>query len=206
MYPFFESMALIDGSIQRIAFHQNRINRTFAKYYPTINPIELRSILIPDEFNFNQLQKLKLNYNSINYEINFSHYNPIQFDKFYFINDDQINYDFKYTDRNQLDYWRQQIEPHAQFIIIKNNLLTDSHFSNLVFTNGKHWITPKTPLHPGTMRAHLIDKHKIIQSYVSISTLHLFTHFKLINALNTLESAYLYPIELLIEPYVSYLK
>ena len=67
MYPFFESMALIDGSIQRIAFHQNRINRTFAKYYPSTKPIELRSILIPDEFNFDQLQKLKLNYNSNNY-------------------------------------------------------------------------------------------------------------------------------------------
>ena len=46
-------------------------------------------------------------------------------------------------------------------IIVRNGLITDSSYANLIFFDGREWITPKVPLLEGTCRARLLASGKI---------------------------------------------
>ena len=45
MFRFFESIALIDGIPRNLDYHQDRVDRTFANYYPSHVPINLYKIV-----------------------------------------------------------------------------------------------------------------------------------------------------------------
>jgi 4-amino-4-deoxychorismate lyase len=67
----------------------------------------------------------------------------------------------------------------------------------VVFTDGRQWFTPDTPLLPGTMRERLLGDGTIKAERITADTLDRFTHFRLINAMLGFDSPLL-PIDNLI--------
>ena len=62
MFPFFESMALIEGKIRNLNLHQIRINQTFAYFYPEYKAHELLNLKL-DNITFQYpFSKLKFSY------------------------------------------------------------------------------------------------------------------------------------------------
>ena len=104
-----------------------------------------------------------------------------------------LQYNFKFTDRTILQHFQSYYLNH-EVIFTKNHFITDSAIANIVFYTGKHWHTPIHPLLEGTQRNYLL-KNKIIQAYpIHLDNLEQYTHFKLINAMNSFESSRIYPI------------
>jgi 4-amino-4-deoxychorismate lyase len=68
-------------------------------------------------------------------------------------------------------------------IIVKNGLVTDASYANLLFWDGKNWFTPEQPLLKGTQREFLIKNELIKQSTISITDLRKFEKVKLINSM-----------------------
>ena len=79
-------------------------------------------------------------------------------------------------------------------IIVRNGLITDSSYANLIFFDGREWITPKVPLLEGTCRARLLASGKIKTGNIGIKELSAFKGFKLINAMRGMNQK-LIPIE-----------
>lgn len=91
-------------------------------------------------------------------------------------------YDHKYLDRSSLISLIDKTIAD-DILIIRNGCITDTSFTNIIFSDGHRWLTPDTPLLPGTMRELLIRQGLIKTSRIKLNDIHNFTHFRLINSM-----------------------
>ena len=73
------------------------------------------------------------------------------------VEDNNIDYTYKSTDRSALNALVAQKGDCDEIIIVKNGLITDTSFTNLALFDGNNWLTPKHPLLHGTKRAQLLE-------------------------------------------------
>ena len=66
---------------------------------------------------------------------------------------------------------------------MKNELLTDTSFTNVAVFDGERWLTPKHPLLLGTKRASLLERQVIKEADISVETLMKAQKVSLINAM-----------------------
>ena len=104
--------------------------------------------------------------------------------------DDQIEYNHKYLDRNQLDHLYRQRGDCDDILIVKNGLITDTLFANTVFYDGEDWLTPAKPLLKGTQRARLLEKGIIETADIRAEALKSFEKVRLINAMIRFEDEF----------------
>lgn len=197
MFPFFESIAILDGNARNLFYHQDRVNRTFKKFYPQSEPHHLEYLLHKTSLIDAPIVKIKFSYREDGYKIHQLPYSARIFKRFYLVTDNQIEYAYKYSDRKFLERHTGRLTPDEQILLIREGLITDSSFSNVIFYDGYRWLTPAKPLLEGTMRASLIADWKIHEEELIPGQLHLFKSFKLINAMLTLEESPEYPIDLI---------
>ena len=81
-----------------------------------------------------------------------------------------------------------------EIIIVKNNHLTDTSYSNVLFKKGKEWFTPKTYLLNGVQRQNLLKNKKIKEAEITLQNLKEYSHFQIINAMNDFDDMFVYPI------------
>jgi len=72
---------------------------------------------------------------------------------------------------------------------LPSDLRSDSFSSNIIFYNGKEWVTPDTPLLKGTQRQYLIDKGFIKEERITDKDILKYSKLKLINAMLDFERA-----------------
>ncbi|WP_291490151.1 aminotransferase class IV family protein [Desulfurella sp.] len=184
MFPLFETIKILDGKIYNLSFHQKRLEFSFETYFYKKATFLLSDIIsIPNEFS-KGLVKLRFLYSEKNYKVEFFHYRPRKISTLKVVENNEINYSLKFTNRSQINDLLRQQGFCDDILIIKNGFITDTSIANIVFYNGKEWITPTTPLLMGTCRAKLLKENKIKEEVIKITDLHKFKAFCLINALN----------------------
>ena len=72
---------------------------------------------------------------------------------------------------------------------MKNGLITDTSYANIVFWDGQNWLTPSTPLLAGTKRARLLHESKIKEAEIRVDDLIKYEKARIINALNDLDDS-----------------
>ena len=80
-----------------------------------------------------------------------------------------------------------QVKPSEEIVIVQQNHLTDTSYTNIALFDGELWITPSTPLLNGTRRKQLLNAGKIIEREVLVTDLNSFQSISLINAMIDLE-------------------
>ena len=108
---------------------------------------------------------------------------------------DEIDYRYKYADRSKLQSLYLQRGDCDDILIVKKGRLSDSFYANVIFRKGNDWITPDTPLLPGTMRASLLNRGLIREESLKPDDLSLFQGIKLINALHDIHNTIELPME-----------
>ncbi|MCB4236076.1 aminotransferase class IV [Kaistella anthropi] len=103
------------------------------------------------------------------------------------------DYSFKFEDRKEFEKMINKAKA-SEIIIVKNNHITDTSFSNLLFLKGKEWFTPTTYLLNGVQRTHLLKNKKIIEAEITLQNITEYSHFQLINAMNDFDDMFIYPI------------
>lgn len=106
--------------------------------------------------------------------------------------DNEIQYAYKFENRDHLNALKKKTSTGGDIIIVKNQLITDAYFSNLVFFDGEQWVSPARPLLAGVMREFLIDQKTIRTSHIPYDDLSLYQVFKKVNAMNPFEVAPIY--------------
>lgn len=99
------------------------------------------------------------------------------------VEDNEIDYSFKSTDRACLNSLAAQKGDCDEVLIVKNGLLTDTSFTNIAVFDGERWLTPKHPLLLGTKRASLLERQVIREADISVETLMKAQKVSLINAM-----------------------
>jgi 4-amino-4-deoxychorismate lyase len=71
----------------------------------------------------------------------------------------------------------------SDILLVKNDLITDTSFSNIILWDGNAWYTPSVPLLKGTKREFYLDKKIIHLRDIRLNELHYFKKIRLINAM-----------------------
>ncbi len=197
MSRFIESIKVEDQKIFLQELHQKRMNDTFSNF-GKVCKIDIHSLFLNLEHEEDGLYKFRIEYDlENNFKTQIIPYAISELDDFELVIDNEIDYSFKSADRTQLQKLKDK--SHAEeVIIVKNNQITDTSYSNLLFLKDKTWFTPKSYLLNGVMRQNLLQSKEIKEAEITLENIKDFTHFQLINALNDFDDMFIYPIEKII--------
>ena len=193
MSQFIESIKVEDRKIFLLDYHQKRVDATFAHFGKegSINLSEIFRNLDHDE---DGLYKLRISYDlNKNFRTQLIPYAISEINNFQLVVNNVYDNSFKFEDRKELEKMLQQARS-GEIIIVKNNHITDTSFSNILFKKGKDWFTPSTYLLNGVQRQHLLQEQKIKEAEITMQNVSEYSHFQLINAMNDFDDMFIYPI------------
>ncbi len=195
MCQLLETIKCKNGKLFNLEFHQNRFETTRKNLFSCSDKINLsKAIQVPKEFQIG-LFRCRIIYSETINKIEFV---PHQFRKIKslkLIEENEIDYRFKYSDRKKLNSIFEKRGDCDDIIIIKNGFVTDSLTANIIFFDGKKWWTPDTPLLLGTQRAKLIHENKIKVCRITPATISKYKKVGLINAMWNFENMPVISIE-----------
>ena len=184
MSRFIESIKILDGRIVNLENHAARFNNTRLNFFPVMQELELGLwIHVPEECR-KGLFKCRVTYGEEIEKIEFIPYDKPVVRSLKIVYDDDIEYSFKYENRYALDHLLEKKGNHDDIIIVKNNLVTDTSYCNIIMLKGGKWYTPKHPLLKGTKRQELLSLGKIEERVIHADDLTDFELIGLINSMN----------------------
>jgi 4-amino-4-deoxychorismate lyase len=188
MYQLLETIKLQDGVLMNISMHNERLNHSRAILFGTKNTISLENLINNPDLNKSGIFKCRVIYSQNIESIEFSPYLIKQIKTLKLVYDNNIIYNHKYLDRSCFENHLQQIS-EDDMLIVKNGLITDASFANIVFFDGINWFTPSLPLLEGTKRKDLLANKLIMEEDIKPNDLKQFKKARLINAMLDLESS-----------------
>ncbi|MCK0203613.1 aminotransferase class IV [Ornithobacterium rhinotracheale] len=178
---FLESIKIENHKIYHLAEHQKRVNQTFEKFPPKAEVLDLEQIFSQQVIPKEGLFKARIVYSDQGYSLEISPYTPKKITSLKVVTKNDISYDFKFLNRDALNGLNDK--PEQEVIIVKNDQITDSSYANLVFYDGKKWVTPKTYLLNGTCRQRLLKEGKITEEKIEKKDIQKYQKIGFINAM-----------------------
>jgi len=182
-----ETIKCKDGKLYNLEFHQARFDMARKDYFSCSNKINLAEFIqIPVEFLIG-LFRCRVIYSDEVEKIEFLPHQIKKVESLKLVEDNEIDYKFKYLDRDKLNQLYEQREGCDDVLIVKNGCISDSFTANPIFFDGERWWTPNSPLLAGTQRAYLISEGIISVCKITPSDIDEYTKVGLINALQDFE-------------------
>lgn len=182
MQQFVETIKIEDGKALNLNFHQARMESTMRHFFAHTPVPMLSGVLSPTpDMHF---YKARVVYGGQGVEdVQYAPYKMREIRSLKLIEDNEIDYSFKSTDRACLNRLTARKGDCDEVLIVKNGLLTDTSFTNVAVFDGERWLTPKHPLLLGTKRASLLERQVIKEADISVETLMNAQKVSLINAM-----------------------
>ena len=194
MSQFIESIKIEDQEVFLLELHQKRVNDTFA-HFGAQGSINLEKIVKNLEIDEDGFFKLRIVYNlNRNYKTQLIPYAIAEIENFQLVENNTYDYAFKFEDRKEFEKMKTKAKCE-EIIIVKNNYITDTSYTNLLFLKDEIWYTPTTYLLNGVMRQHLLKENKIKETEITLQNIKEYSHFQLINSMNDFDDMFIYPIE-----------
>jgi 4-amino-4-deoxychorismate lyase len=150
-----------------------------AKPFQTIN---LDELIVPKDCE-NGLFKCRIIYSESLQSVEFLPYTLPKISSLKLVVNNQIDYSLKFADRSEIQKMFGKRGLADDVLIVKNGWITDTSFANILFFDGKRWLTPEKPLLKGTQRENLLRQGLIFQADISPANLPDFSKARLINAM-----------------------
>lgn len=171
---------LFDKELKNFKYHLNRVKNT-CEYFKW--KFDKEWLKLEEKIAFKQKPlRVRITYNQFGIkEIELFDIKKREFKSFRAI---EINFNYFLKKKNRKHFKKlHNTYPEDEFILIKNNLITDTTISNLAFFDGKDWLTPKYPLLKGTKREELLQKKLLKETNIHKSDLKYFKKIAMINAI-----------------------
>lgn len=196
MSLLFETIKVRNRTLFNLTFHNERMNGSRRELFGCSDQIDLEKILHVPEKLGSGAYKCRVIYEKEIEKIEWVEYFPKKIERLKIIEADEIDYSYKFLDREIFNRLLKQAGAGANedILIIKNGKVTDTSYSNIVLFDGKEWHTPAEPLLKGTQRAKLLSERRIIEKEIALSDLKLYKEIKLINAMLEFDDAPTLPV------------
>ena len=183
MSLLLETIKVKNREFQNLQYHQHRVDRSRRILFGRVEKINLlENLEIPENIK-SCLYKCRVVYSDKIQSIEFISYKSKVIKTLKLIRSDIIDYSLKYHNRKSLENLFNLRCKCDDIIIVKNNLITDTYFCNILFCDDKQWFTPERPLLEGTQRQKLLKENKIKTCKISPDDLVKYQKFMLINAM-----------------------
>lgn len=182
MSLLFETIKIQNKTLHNLEYHNERLNKSRKDLLGCTDFIDLREqISIPKHIN-NDVFKCRVLYSREIEQIQFIPYTLRQIRTIKIVECDTIEYYYKFVDRKILSNLMDSVETD-DILIIKNGMVTDTSFSNIIFFDGVKWVTPAQPLLRGTKREKLLKEKVISEQSITKNDIQRFEKAALINAM-----------------------
>jgi 4-amino-4-deoxychorismate lyase len=183
MCLLLETIKVENGRLQNPEYHQARIEASSWSLLGINTGIDLKRVVQIPDFGREGVFKCRVVYDTQIRQISFEDYHPKQIQSLKLVYDDDIEYPYKYVDRQAIDRLFEKRGTCDDILIVKQGLITDTSFCNILFYDGIRWLTPHSALLSGTRRRALIRQGMVWPQKTSVGDLDGFSHFMLINAM-----------------------
>jgi len=170
------------------------MNNSRAELFNSKDQIDLSKIIFPPDDLSNGLYKCRVIYSEKIVSVDFQKYKKKKISSLQIVYDNEMSYSHKFEDRTKFKKHLRKSKTD-EILIIKNELVTDTSFSNVVFFDGAKYFTPSSPLLKGTKRARLITEGIIQEEEIRLTDIDKFKFVYLVNALLNLSEGNKIPIE-----------
>lgn len=195
MCQLVESLRLKDGQIDKLSYHQERLNQAMAELFPEAEPVDLASAIKIPENCMTGLFKVRVLYGQTLEKVEFEAYHFRKIESLKVVYHASIDYHLKYTNREILQELFARRGNCDDILIVKNGFVTDSFAANLLFFDGQKWVTPQTPLLKGTQRQFLLDRGIIQELEIREDDIRNYQKVGLVNALVRFDEMPVIPVE-----------
>ena len=186
MSLFIETIKINNGRRINLDGHNHRMNFTRNRHFHEIRNLDLReAIEVPTKFSFG-IVKCRVIYGRKIEKIEFEHYKFKNPRSFFLVFSNEIDYNYKFVERESLDKLYTQ-KKADDILIVKNGLFTDSYYANIALLKNGIWYSPKEPLLKGTFREKLIKNKKIVLKDIPYESIYNFEKIKIFNAMTEWE-------------------
>jgi 4-amino-4-deoxychorismate lyase len=188
MFQLLETIKIKNGIAENIEFHNERFNRSRKDLFKINGYEDIESSIksamkISAEGTF----KCRILYDNKIRNIQIIPYHICKIRSLKIIEDNNIQYDYKYENREAIHHLLTLRKACDDILIIKNGFVTDTSYCNIVFKKADKFYTPNTPLLNGTKRAKLIKQEKISEFEIKLTDIKSFQKAYLINAMIDIE-------------------
>lgn len=183
MSRFIETIKLLNGKFFNLPYHEKRRRETLHAFYPNETFPSLEALVTDSDRPPEGLYKCRITYDNKINNIEFTRYQPRKINSLKIVNDDRIEYNYKYEDRKRINELFENRGSGDDIIIIKNSMVSDSSYANLLFKTNDQWITPSHCLLKGTMRQFLLDSKVIKEQEIQLADIKNFEKVRLINSM-----------------------
>ena len=183
MFPLLESIRIYKRKFHNLRYHEERIHRSRLALMDLDSGLDLERVLSVPEWVGEGVYKCRVVYDRSVRSIEFTEYSPRKIKSLRLVYDDNIEYPFKFLNRERLTELYSRRENCDEILIVKRGSITDTTFSNVVFYDGGAWFTPSRPLLEGTKRRQLLDDGLILERDIRLEEIGDFRKVSLINAM-----------------------
>lgn len=199
MCLLLETIKIKDGKFCNIEFHHARFNKTRADLFGIQDFTDLNESISISGTPASGIYKCRIIYDREIRSVKILPYQIKMINTIKAVQNDQIDYSYKYFDRTIFDKMLKE-SGSDEILIIKKGKITDTSFSNIVFSDGKNWVTPAMPLLNGTKRSYLLQTGRINSDEINLNDLKFFKYFRLINAMLDFEEQENFPVTMIQVP------
>jgi len=178
-----ESIRLKDGVFYNLEYHSARMNRACEMLSIEHKPYDLVSFLPNFTIPQTGLYKCRVLYDTRVKKIHYVPYHLRTINSLQVVHASTVDYACKTINRPVLDEIYTLRGDCDDIIIVKQGMVTDSYYGNLLFLQDGKWYTPDTYLLAGTQRQALLDEGLIFERAIRVQDLHLYEEVKIISAM-----------------------
>ncbi len=181
MNKLLETIKIVNGTALWLEFHNERLNSSRKALFNAKDTIDLKKFIrIPFQ---DGIYRCRVIYAETIESIEYIQHQTRSFRCFKIVEADNLVYNFKYLNREQLNRLFMLRRQADDILIIKQGLVTDTSIANVAFWYEDKWFTPATPLLKGTTRERLLKEKQIVTAKIQISDLKKFSKMAIMNAL-----------------------
>jgi 4-amino-4-deoxychorismate lyase len=197
MSLLFETILIKNGAPVNLDYHQKRFDAARTHFW-NAEQVKLSEFIKIPEGQSEKVLRCRIDYDDQIRDIRITEFVPKAINSLKIVVDDEIDYGYKYADRNRLDELNKRKGLSDDILIVKNGFVTDTSYANIVFSDGAKFFTSHSPLLKGTQREFLIDSGIISEEEIKPNDITRFQAWSHINALNPLFPSGFKPIERII--------
>jgi len=194
MCLLLESVKIKDNIIYNIEYHNIRLNNSRKILFGCDDFIDLKNYIDVDKKS-NGLFKCRIICNEKVVEMTYEPYKMRKISTIKAVYDNEIDYTHKTLDKEKFNKLLFKKGNCDDILIIKNGLITDTSFSNVIFYDGNKYLTPANPLLKGTNRQKLIDEKVIFEDDIKPDDFNKFKYIQFINAMVDIEDGMILDID-----------
>lgn len=189
MCLFIETICYEQGCFQQIDLHNERFNRTRQQFFRLQTPLQLELFLSVPAYLKDKTVKCTVTYGTDIVRIDYNLYQIRPVNSLQMVVDDTIDYAFKYADRTKLNSLFNLRHQSDDILIIKNGLITDTSYANIVLGKEGKWYSPSNPLLKGTRIDSYFHQGLVTPALLLPSDLPLYSEARIVNSMISLEKS-----------------